>query len=109
MKIYLSTEGTYPFVLGGVSTWVDMLVHGLAPHHASSGEQAVSEAYERGETDEFVEPTLVGEITKTVQAELCTKASTTTTPACPDGTTNVGGTCMYGPGNTCFAPAIVQE
>ena len=32
MKIYLSTEGTYPFVLGGVSTWVDMLVHGL-PHH----------------------------------------------------------------------------
>jgi glycosyltransferase involved in cell wall biosynthesis len=32
VKIYLSTEGTYPFVLGGVSTWVDMLVHGL-PHH----------------------------------------------------------------------------
>jgi polysaccharide biosynthesis protein PelF len=32
MRIYLSTEGTYPFVLGGVSTWVDMLVHGL-PHH----------------------------------------------------------------------------
>jgi hypothetical protein len=32
VRIYLSTEGTYPFVLGGVSTWVDMLVHGL-PHH----------------------------------------------------------------------------
>jgi len=32
MKIYLSTEGTYPFVLGGVSTWVDMLVHGLPDH-----------------------------------------------------------------------------
>ncbi len=39
----------------------DMLVHGRAPHHADSGERAVSEAYERGETDEFVEPTLVGE------------------------------------------------
>ncbi len=39
----------------------DMLVHGRAPHHANSGEQAVSEAYERGETDEFIEPTLVGE------------------------------------------------
>ncbi len=39
----------------------DMLVHGRAPHHAASGEQAVSDAYERGETDEFIEPTLVGE------------------------------------------------
>jgi 2,3-bisphosphoglycerate-independent phosphoglycerate mutase len=38
----------------------DMLVHGRAPHHADSGEQAVAEAYERGETDEFIEPTLVG-------------------------------------------------
>jgi 2,3-bisphosphoglycerate-independent phosphoglycerate mutase len=38
----------------------DMLVHGRAPHHAESGEQAVKEAYERGETDEFIEPTLVG-------------------------------------------------
>jgi 2,3-bisphosphoglycerate-independent phosphoglycerate mutase len=38
----------------------DMLVHGRAPHHAVSGEQAVTEAYERGETDEFIEPTLVG-------------------------------------------------
>jgi 2,3-bisphosphoglycerate-independent phosphoglycerate mutase len=39
----------------------DMLVHGQAPHRASSGEQAVREAYERRETDEFIEPTLVGE------------------------------------------------
>jgi 2,3-bisphosphoglycerate-independent phosphoglycerate mutase len=39
----------------------DMLVHGVASHHAVSGEQAVREAYERGETDEFIEPTLVGE------------------------------------------------
>jgi 2,3-bisphosphoglycerate-independent phosphoglycerate mutase len=39
----------------------DMLVHGRAPHRAASGEQAVRDAYERGETDEFVEPTLVGE------------------------------------------------
>ncbi|HXC45428.1 MAG TPA: 2,3-bisphosphoglycerate-independent phosphoglycerate mutase, partial [Solirubrobacteraceae bacterium] len=38
----------------------DMLVHGHAPHSASSGEQAVRDAYERGETDEFIEPTLVG-------------------------------------------------
>ena len=38
----------------------DMLVHGRAPYHAPSGEQAVSEAYARGETDEFIEPTLVG-------------------------------------------------
>ena len=39
----------------------DMLVHGHAPYRADTGEQAVRDAYERGETDEFVEPTLVGE------------------------------------------------
>jgi 2,3-bisphosphoglycerate-independent phosphoglycerate mutase len=38
----------------------DLLVHGRAPHTAESGEQAVRAAYERGETDEFIEPTLVG-------------------------------------------------
>jgi 2,3-bisphosphoglycerate-independent phosphoglycerate mutase len=38
----------------------DMLVHGQAPHHAQSGEEAVTTAYKRGETDEFIEPTLVG-------------------------------------------------
>jgi 2,3-bisphosphoglycerate-independent phosphoglycerate mutase len=39
----------------------DMLVLGDAPYRATSGEQAVREAYARGETDEFIEPTLVGE------------------------------------------------
>jgi 2,3-bisphosphoglycerate-independent phosphoglycerate mutase len=39
----------------------DLLVHGEAPHHAAGGEEAVRQAYERGETDEFIEPTLVGE------------------------------------------------
>ncbi len=37
----------------------DMLLHGQAPHSARSGEEAVNEAYERGETDEFIQPTLV--------------------------------------------------
>jgi glycosyltransferase involved in cell wall biosynthesis len=32
VKIYLSTEGTYPFVVGGVSTWADLLVRGLPDH-----------------------------------------------------------------------------
>ncbi len=39
----------------------ELLVHGRAPYEASSGEHAVREAYERGETDEFIEPTLVGD------------------------------------------------
>jgi 2,3-bisphosphoglycerate-independent phosphoglycerate mutase len=39
----------------------DLLVHARAPHQAPTGEQAVRDAYERGETDEFIEPTLVGE------------------------------------------------
>jgi 2,3-bisphosphoglycerate-independent phosphoglycerate mutase len=38
----------------------DLLIHGSAPYQAASGEQAVRDAYERGETDEFIEPTLVG-------------------------------------------------
>jgi 2,3-bisphosphoglycerate-independent phosphoglycerate mutase len=38
----------------------DMLIRGQAPHHATSGAEAVREAYARGETDEFIEPTLVG-------------------------------------------------
>ena len=39
----------------------DMLVHGQAEHRAASGERAAKEAYERGETDEFITPVLVGE------------------------------------------------
>ena len=38
----------------------ELLVDGQAPYRADSGEQAVRDAYERGETDEFIEPTLVG-------------------------------------------------
>ena len=38
----------------------ELLVHGRAPHSAESGEQAVADAYGRGESDEFIEPTLVG-------------------------------------------------
>ena len=38
----------------------DLLVHARAPHSASSGEEAVRAAYERGETDEFIDPTVVG-------------------------------------------------
>jgi len=38
----------------------DLMVHGRAPHHATSGVAAVREAYERGETDEFIAPTLIG-------------------------------------------------
>ncbi len=39
----------------------DMLVHGRAPHRASSGAEAVRDAYARDETDEFITPVLVGE------------------------------------------------
>jgi 2,3-bisphosphoglycerate-independent phosphoglycerate mutase len=38
----------------------DLLVHGRAEHRADTGAQAVREAYERDETDEFVTPVLVG-------------------------------------------------
>jgi 2,3-bisphosphoglycerate-independent phosphoglycerate mutase len=39
----------------------DLLVHARAEHHAASGSQAVSDAYARGETDEFIESTVVGD------------------------------------------------
>ena len=39
----------------------DLLVAGEAPHRSASAKEAVEAAYERGETDEFVEPTLVGD------------------------------------------------
>jgi 2,3-bisphosphoglycerate-independent phosphoglycerate mutase len=37
----------------------DLLVHGAAEHSAASGVEAVRAAYERGESDEFIAPTLV--------------------------------------------------
>jgi 2,3-bisphosphoglycerate-independent phosphoglycerate mutase len=40
---------------------VDLLCEGTAEHHAETGEQAVKDAYDRGETDEFITPTTVGE------------------------------------------------
>src|SRR5205823_5902386 len=39
----------------------DLLVHGRAEHAFDTGADAVRAAYERGETDEFIEPTVVGE------------------------------------------------
>jgi 2,3-bisphosphoglycerate-independent phosphoglycerate mutase len=39
----------------------DMLVHGRAPHRAATAPDAARASYERAQTDEFIEPTLVGE------------------------------------------------
>jgi 2,3-bisphosphoglycerate-independent phosphoglycerate mutase len=39
----------------------DLLVHGRAAHHEETAVQAVQHAYERGETDEFIAPTTVGD------------------------------------------------
>ena len=40
---------------------LDLLLEGQGEHHAETGEEAVRAAYERGETDEFIAPTTVGE------------------------------------------------
>jgi 2,3-bisphosphoglycerate-independent phosphoglycerate mutase len=39
----------------------DMLVEGVADHHAGTGREAVEQAYERDETDEFITATTVGD------------------------------------------------
>ena len=38
----------------------DAIVHGESTHHAATAETAIEAAYARGETDEFVTPTVVG-------------------------------------------------
>jgi 2,3-bisphosphoglycerate-independent phosphoglycerate mutase len=38
----------------------DLLVHGRAAHHVEHARDAAREAYDRGETDEFIAPTTVG-------------------------------------------------
>jgi len=40
---------------------VDLLCEGTAEHHADTGEEAVKDAYDRDETDEFITATTVGE------------------------------------------------
>ena len=61
-----SVVGRY-FAMDRDSRWdrtqkaYDLLVHGRSPHHAGAGVEAVRAAYERGETDEFIEPTTVGD------------------------------------------------
>jgi 2,3-bisphosphoglycerate-independent phosphoglycerate mutase len=42
----------------------DLMVHGRAEHQAATGAEAVRQAYERDETDEFITPTRVGEDTE---------------------------------------------
>jgi 2,3-bisphosphoglycerate-independent phosphoglycerate mutase len=39
----------------------DLLIHGSAEHHASSGADAARDAYARDETDEFITPVTVGD------------------------------------------------
>ncbi|MCW2966629.1 MAG: 2,3-bisphosphoglycerate-independent phosphoglycerate mutase [Solirubrobacteraceae bacterium] len=48
---------------------LDALVWGKAEYRAESGEAAVRAAYERGESDEFIEPTLIGENTMISQED----------------------------------------
>jgi 2,3-bisphosphoglycerate-independent phosphoglycerate mutase len=44
-----------------VQATYDLLVHGRGAHHLQAAADAAREAYARGETDEFIAPTLVGE------------------------------------------------
>lgn len=44
----------------------DAIVAGVAPYRAESAEKAVEMAYERGETDEFIVPTLISETNQSV-------------------------------------------
>ncbi len=46
---------------------VKLLMEGVAEHEAESGEAAAKAAYERGETDEFITPTKVGNEDSTIR------------------------------------------
>jgi 2,3-bisphosphoglycerate-independent phosphoglycerate mutase len=43
----------------------DLLVHGRAEHRVDSARAAAEQAYARGETDEFIQPTIVGDADET--------------------------------------------
>jgi 2,3-bisphosphoglycerate-independent phosphoglycerate mutase len=47
----------------------DLLVHGRAPHRAASAADAARAAYARGETDEFIAPTVVGDAPRIAPAD----------------------------------------
>jgi 2,3-bisphosphoglycerate-independent phosphoglycerate mutase len=44
-----------------IQTAYDLFVHGRAPHHEETAVEAVQHAYDRGETDEFIAPTTIGD------------------------------------------------
>jgi 2,3-bisphosphoglycerate-independent phosphoglycerate mutase len=46
---------------------VDLLVEGKGEHRAATAEEAAKAAYERGETDEFITPTVVGDEDSTIR------------------------------------------
>lgn len=48
-----------------------MLARGAAEFHAASGSQGLDEAYARGEDDEFVKPTIVGETRPVRDGDAC--------------------------------------
>jgi 2,3-bisphosphoglycerate-independent phosphoglycerate mutase len=47
---------------------VDLLVDGTGEHRAATAEEAVKAAYERGETDEFITATVIGDEDSTIRA-----------------------------------------
>jgi 2,3-bisphosphoglycerate-independent phosphoglycerate mutase len=47
---------------------VDLLVEGMGEHRAATAEEAAKAAYERGETDEFITATVVGDDDSTIRA-----------------------------------------
>lgn len=47
-----------------VAAAYNMLVHGKAAYHADNFKDALNNAYEREETDEFVKPTMIGDAVK---------------------------------------------
>jgi 2,3-bisphosphoglycerate-independent phosphoglycerate mutase len=47
---------------------VDLLVEGKGEHRAATAEEAATAAYERGETDEFITATVVGDEDSTIRA-----------------------------------------
>ena len=59
----------------------DLLVHARGEHHAASGVEAVRAAYDRGETDEFIEPTSVGEPAP-IRVRIASCASTSAPTGC---------------------------
>ena len=78
----------------------DAIVHGEAAFHAPSATEAIEAAYARGETDEFVAPTVIDRVREAASATATRSSTRTSVPTGPDSSRTRSPTARHSPGST---------